>query len=75
MPMVHVIFRYTLVGLQKGRATFKAQTSLAPLSQFCGSHTTAHEQQCCRCQSYAKYVSPMKLTKRVPHSWDPQRTT
>ena len=23
MPMVHVIFRYTLVGLQKGRATFK----------------------------------------------------
>ena len=24
MPMVHVLFRYILVGLQKGRATFKA---------------------------------------------------
>ena len=33
----------------------KAQTSLAPLSRFCGSRiTTAHEQQCCRFQSYAK---------------------
>ena len=33
----------------------KAQTSLAPLSRFRGSHiTTAHEQQCCRFQSYAK---------------------
>ena len=60
----------------------KAQTSLAPLSRFRGSHiTTAHEQQCCRFQSYAKTVpSRMKLTseltKREPHSWDPrQRTT
>ena len=56
----------------------KAQTSLAPLSRFRGSHiTTAHEQQCCRFQSYAKAVpSPMKLIKREPHSWDPrQRTT
>ena len=33
----------------------KAQTSLAPLSRFRGSRiTTAHEQQCCRFQSYAK---------------------
>ena len=56
----------------------KVQRSLAPLSRFRGSHiTTAHEQQCCRFQSYAKSVpSPMKLTKREPHSWDPrQRTT
>ena len=44
----------------------KAQTSLAPLSRFRGSHiTTAHEQQCCRFQSYAKTVpSPMKIDKR-----------
>ena len=56
----------------------KVQRSLAPLSRFRGSHiTTAHEQQCCRFQSYANSVpSPMKLTKREPHSWDPrQRTT
>ena len=33
----------------------KAQTSLAPLSRFRGSQfTTAHEQQCCSFQSYAK---------------------
>ena len=45
----------------------KAQTSLAPLSRFRGSHiTTAHEQQCCRFQSYAKAVpSPMKLTSEI----------
>ena len=45
----------------------KAQTSLAPLSWFRGSHiTTAHEQQCCRFQSYAKTVpSPMKLTSEI----------
>ena len=31
----------------------KAQTSLAPLSRFCGSCiTTAHEQQCCRFQLF-----------------------
>ena len=43
----------------------KAQSSLAPLSRFRGSRvTTAHEQQCCRFQSYAKTVpSRMKLTK------------
>ena len=35
----------------------KAQTSLAPLSRFRGSHiTTAHEQQWCRVRSYAKAV-------------------
>ena len=51
---------------------FKAQTSLAPLSRFRGSHvTTAHEQQCCRFQSYAKIVPSrmkltLKLTKREP---------
>ena len=60
----------------------KAQTSLAPLSRFRGSRiTTAHEQQCCRFQSYAKTVPSQmkltrKLTKREPHSWDLwQRTT
>ena len=32
----------------------KAQTSLAPLSRFRGSHvTTAHAHQCCTFQSYA----------------------
>ena len=35
----------------------KAQTSLSLLSRFCGSRiTTAHEQQSCRFQSYAKTV-------------------
>ena len=45
----------------------KAQTSLAPLSRFRGSHiTTAHEQQCCRFQSYAKTVpSRMKFTSEI----------
>ena len=49
----------------------KAQTSLAPLSRFCGSRiTTAHEQQCCRFQSYAKNVpSPMKLTSKIDKAW------
>ena len=48
-----------------------AQTSLAPLSRFRGSHiTTAHEQQCCRFQSYAKAVpSPMKLTSEIDKAW------
>ena len=43
----------------------KAQTSLAPLSWFHGSRvTTAHVQQCCIFQSYAKTVpSRMKLTR------------
>ena len=61
----------------------KAQTSLAPLSRFLGSHvTTAHAHQCCRFQSYAKTVpSRMKLTSKIykawtTYSWDPrQRTT
>ena len=56
----------------------KAQTSLALLSRFRGSRvTTAHAQESCRFQSYAKTVpSRMKLTKLEPHSWDPrQRTT
>ena len=46
----------------------KAQTSLAPLSWFRGSHvTTAHAHQCCIFQSYAKTVpSRMKLTMREP---------
>ena len=45
----------------------KVQRSLAPLSRFRGSHiTTAHEQQCCRFQSYAKSVPlPMKLTSEI----------
>ena len=50
----------------------KAQTSLAPLSRFRGSHViTALAHQCCRFQSYAKTVPSqmkltMKLTKREP---------
>ena len=45
----------------------KAQTSLAPLSRFCGSCvTTAHAHQCCIFQSYAKTVpSRMKLTMKL----------
>ena len=52
-------------------AVFKAQTSLAPLSRFRGSRiTTAHEQQCCRFQSYAKTVpSQMKLTSEIDKAW------
>ena len=48
----------------------EAQTSLAPLSWFHGSHvTTAHVHQCCIFQSYAKTVpSRMKLTMREPAS-------
>ena len=35
----------------------KVQRSLAPLSRFRGSHIlTAHEQECCRFQSYANSV-------------------
>ena len=42
-----------------------AHTSLAPLSRFCGSHiTTAHEQQCCRFQSYAKTAIANEIYKR-----------
>ena len=63
----------------------KAQTSLAPLSRFCGSHiTTAHAHQCCRFQSYCEEPKTAcrrvwnwqaKLTKREPHSWDPRQQT
>ena len=49
----------------------KVQRSLAPLSRFRGSHiTTAHEQECCRFQSYAKSVpSPMKFTSEIYKAW------
>ena len=49
----------------------KAHTSLAPLSRFRGSHiTTAHEQQCCRFQSYAKTVpSQIKFTSEIDKAW------
>ena len=60
----------------------KAQTSLAPLSWFPGSHIpTAHVHQCCRFQSYAKsrrlhaVLHEAKFTKREPHSWDPRQWT
>ena len=45
----------------------KVQRSLAPLSRFRGSHIpSAHEQQCCRFQSYANSVrSPMKFTSEI----------
>ena len=33
MPMVHVRFRYTLVGLQKGRVTFKGMKHIPPKRQ------------------------------------------
>ena len=43
----------------------KAHTSLAPLSRFRGSHsTTAHEEQCCRFQSYAKTAIANEIYKR-----------
>ena len=43
----------------------KAQTSLAPLSWFCGSHiTTAHEQQCWRFQSYSKTAIANEIDKQ-----------
>ena len=43
------------------------QRSLAPLSRFSGSHIpSAHEQQCCRFQSYANSVrSQMKFTSEI----------
>ena len=45
----------------------KVQRSLAPLSRFRGSHIpSAHEQECCRFQSYANSVrSPMKFTSEI----------
>ena len=49
----------------------KVQRSLAPLSRFSGSHIpSAHEQQCCRFQSYANSVrSPMKFTSEIYIAW------
>ena len=50
-----------------GQYAVKVQRSLAPLSRFRGSHIpTAHEQKCCRFQSYANSVrSPMKFTSEI----------
>ena len=43
----------------------KAQTSLAPLSRFCGSRiTTAHEQQCCRFQLCKDCAVANEIDKR-----------
>ena len=60
----------------------KAQTSLAPLSWFPGSHIpTAHVHQCCRFQSYANsHATPYEIYKsvnRIPgiHHNGPPRTT
>ena len=49
----------------------KVHRSLAPLSRFRGSHIpTAHEQECCRFQSYANSVwSPMKFTSEIDIAW------
>ena len=49
----------------------KVQRSLAPLSRFRGSHIpSAHEQQCCRFQSYVNSVrSPMKFTSEIYIAW------
>ena len=49
----------------------KVQRSLAPLSRFRGSHIpSAHEQECCRFQSYANSVrSPMKFTREIDIAW------
>ena len=57
----------SLLYIIHGQYAVKVQRSLAPLSRFRGSHnTTAHEQQCCRFQSYAKSVpSPIKLTSEI----------
>ena len=63
------LLQFKDVPLRTRRALYavKAQTSLAPLSRFCGSRvTTAHAHQCCIFQSYAKTVpSRMKLTMKL----------
>ena len=63
--------KYNLHSSSHWEYAVKAQTSLALLSRFRGSHiTTAHEQQCCRFQSYAKTVpSRMKLTSEIDKAW------
>ena len=55
-----VLYTYHFLSLY----AVKFQRSLAPLSRFRGSHIlTAHEQECCRFQSYANSVRlPMKFT-------------
>ena len=46
----------------------KVQRSLAPLSRFRGSHIpSAHEQQCCRFQSYANSAIAYEIYKRNLH--------
>ena len=59
-----LLLNYTLYAV-------KVQRSLAPLSRFRGSHIhSAHEQQCCRFQSYANSVrSPMKFTSEIYIAW------
>ena len=57
---VQILFNVLHLNSEPDNAV-KAQTSLAPLSRFRGSHvTTAHAHQCCRFQSYAKTV-PSRL--------------
>ena len=74
----HIIKQVTMRRLY----AVKVQRSLAPLSRFRGSHIpSAHEQECCRFQSYASCAIAYEIYKRnvalrEPHSWDPrQRTT
>ena len=71
MEIVYSAFRQCICAgpLRRRRMLYavKVQRSLAPLSRFRGSYiTTAHEQQCCRFQSYAKSVpSPMEFTSEI----------
>ena len=56
-----------LPALLEGTYAVEAQTSLAPLSWFHGSHvTTAHAHQCCIFQSYAKTV-PSRM--KIDYAW------
>ena len=59
--------KYLVYGGEVVVYAVKVKRSLAPLSQFRGSHIpSAHEQECCRFQSYANSVrSPMKFTSEI----------
>ena len=54
---MHKLYITVVLKTWKRQYAVKVQRSLAPLSWFRGSHIlTAHEQECCRFQSYANSV-------------------
>ena len=65
----HTSYEYHFIQVVSVRQEYavKVQRSLAPLSRFRGSHIpSAHEQHCCRFQSFANSVrSPMKFTSEI----------